>query len=197
MDRTRRWSPKCAFLRQNKGDEFVAMVQIEHLELLQEASGTSNEHQTRDQAAGSKNITSQRSSELDVSSLPAFQSVLEMGYSSNVIKQAFELLQNTKGCRDISSEEVIDVILSENDIPKYTTTCITTTSLCKCNVTALMEENRQLKTRMMCKICMDEDATIAMVPCGHLCCCTDCASVVTKCPICRQFVEKRLKIWMN
>ncbi|XP_062601966.1 baculoviral IAP repeat-containing protein 3-like [Saccostrea cucullata] len=27
-----RWFPKCAFLRQNKGDEFVALVQIEHQE---------------------------------------------------------------------------------------------------------------------------------------------------------------------
>ena len=29
-----RWFPKCAFVRQNKGDEFVALVQIKHQELV-------------------------------------------------------------------------------------------------------------------------------------------------------------------
>jgi len=43
-----------------------------------------------------------------------------------------------------------------------------------------------------CALCKDGKATRAVVPCGHLCLCKDCASdahEVTKCPICKCHVE--------
>lgn len=54
-------------------------------------------HQAGDQESGPENLISERSSEPNVSSLPAFQSVLEMGYPSHDIQQAFDFLKNTKG----------------------------------------------------------------------------------------------------
>lgn len=54
-------------------------------------------HQAGDQASGPKNLISERSSEPNVSSLSAFQSVLEMGYPSHVVQQAFDFLKNRKG----------------------------------------------------------------------------------------------------
>lgn len=64
---------------------------------FQEAMGAPNEHQARDHATGPENVTSERSSEPDVSTLPAFQSVFEMGYPSHVIQQAFDFLKHKKG----------------------------------------------------------------------------------------------------
>ena len=61
---------------------------------------------------------------------------------------------------------------------------------------SLLEENRQLKELMICKICMENEASIAMLPCGHLCCCTDCAPAMRKCPICRQFVKGTVRTWL-
>ncbi|XP_052691085.1 putative inhibitor of apoptosis isoform X1 [Crassostrea angulata] len=218
-----RWFPKCAFVRQNKGDEFVALVQIQHQEL--EAMGAPNEHQARDHATGPENVNSERSSEPDVSTLPAFQSVLEMGYPSHVIQQAFDFLKNKKECIDIKAEEVMEVILSGDDIPPSSVAKTsdyvkevtarsyedsinaneqqTKSSLMEvtkesdeADTRSLIEENRQLKDLRMCKICMEKDASIAMLPCGHLCCCTDCAPAMRKCPICRQFVKGTVRTWL-
>lgn len=47
------------------------------------------------------------------------------------------------------------------------------------------EENRQLKTQLTCKICMDSLVGIVFLPCGHFVCCPACAPALTTCPICR------------
>lgn len=36
-----------------------------------------------------------------------------------------------------------------------------------------------------CAICMDAAPAAAFKPCGHKCCCAECAAKVTACPICR------------
>lgn len=68
-------------------------------------------HQARDQASGPENVISERSSEPNVSSLSAFQSVLEMGYPSHVVQQAFDFLKNTKGQGKIKKLLVIFSLL--------------------------------------------------------------------------------------
>eukprot|EP00105_Crassostrea_gigas_P039952 XP_019924100.1 PREDICTED: baculoviral IAP repeat-containing protein 7 [Crassostrea gigas] len=217
-----RWFPKCAFVRQNKGDEFVALVQIQHQEL--EAMGAPNENQAGDQASGPLTSTSERSSLPNVCNLPAFQSVLEMGYPSHVIQEAFDVLKNTKDYRNIKAEEVLEAILSGDDKPPSSAAKMSDSvnniatksyedimnvnkkqakssmSLTKeseeADTRLLLEENRQLIELRMCKICMENDASIAMLPCGHLCCCTDCAPAMRKCPICRQFVKGTVRTWL-
>jgi len=47
-----------------------------------------------------------------------------------------------------------------------------------------------------CSVCMDRKATIAMLPCGHLCCCSECAQGLQSCPICRSPVTKTQAIYM-
>ena len=60
----------------------------------------------------------------------------------------------------------------------------------------LIEENRQLKDQQLCKICLDFNASIAFLPCGHLVCCSDCAPAMRKCPICRGHVKGTVKTFM-
>lgn len=59
--------------------------------------GAPNENQAGDQASRPLTSTSERSSLPNVCNLPAFQSVLEMGYPSHVIQEAFDVLKNTEG----------------------------------------------------------------------------------------------------
>lgn len=47
---------------------------------------------------------------------------------------------------------------------------------------SLVEENRKLRDLRMCKICIENDVSIAMLPCGHLFFCADCACAMRKCP---------------
>ncbi|XP_061192152.1 putative inhibitor of apoptosis [Saccostrea echinata] len=246
-----RWFPKCAFLRQNKGDEFVALVQIEHdeMEASEEAKNaeegaTSTKCRSNNKSTGTeeKNTTAS-----DIFDLVSVQSVLEMGYTRQAVKEAFDLLRMTKHVEEISGEDLIDVILSKeenstrpdiqsathNSEPKllegndtgYTNEStkkednsnIGSTSGAKDSPStigsldssnnslssfsiedtkSLIEENRKLKDLRLCKICLENDASIAMLPCGHLCCCPDCAPAMRKCPICRQFVKGTVRTWL-
>ena len=54
--------------------------------------------------------------------------------------------------------------------------------------------------RNMCCICMEADACITMVPCGHLCLCRPCAQTIPNllgsgCPICRGSVSQVIRIY--
>lgn len=60
----------------------------------------------------------------------------------------------------------------------------------------LVEENRQLRDQRLCKICLELDASIAFLPCGHLVCCSDCAPAMRKCPICRTYVKGTVKTFL-
>ncbi|XP_062574345.1 baculoviral IAP repeat-containing protein 3-like [Saccostrea cucullata] len=240
-----RWFPKCAFLRQNKGDEFVALVQIEHQE--EEALGGMNGHQDDQQNAM---VNTSRQTQNSVKTLtihPGFQSLLEMGYSSEAIQKAFVLLKETKEPINIKAEELLEIVLSqeetagENASPPSASGGLenkinktgkseqskpdthkvpnskemdggddfqmhnqrdlnrVNQSLASMSVEetrSLIEENRKLKDLRLCKICLENEASIAMLPCGHLCCCPDCAPAMRKCPICRQFVKGTVKTWM-
>lgn len=126
---------------------------------------------------------------------------------------------------NIKAEEVMEVILSGDDIPPSSAAAKTSDNVSditaksyediinvneqktnssmsvtkeyeETGTRSLIEENRQLKDLRMCKICMEKDASIAMLPCGHLCCCTDCAPAMRKCPICRQFVKGTVRTWL-
>nr|XP_022287980.1 uncharacterized protein LOC111100409 isoform X3 [Crassostrea virginica] len=40
-----------------------------------------------------------------------------------------------------------------------------------------------------CTVCKERNASIILLPCGHVACCEDCSLVLRKCPICRQYVK--------
>lgn len=44
-----------------------------------------------------------------------------------------------------------------------------------------------------CNICMSATKAEVYFPCGHYCNCSDCASKITKCPLCRTVIQKRVK----
>jgi len=44
---------------------------------------------------------------------------------------------------------------------------------------------------------MEEQVTIAFLPCGHLATCGQCAPAMKKCPICRKHVKGSLKTYLS
>ncbi|XP_065837742.1 death-associated inhibitor of apoptosis 2-like [Oscarella lobularis] len=54
-----------------------------------------------------------------------------------------------------------------------------------------VEELKTLRDSRLCKVCMNRDANVVFIPCGHVSCCQLCASSLTVCPICRcKFTNK-------
>ncbi|KAK6166640.1 hypothetical protein SNE40_023286 [Patella caerulea] len=61
----------------------------------------------------------------------------------------------------------------------------------------LLRENEELKEQRLCKICMDAESNIVLLPCGHLVACEKCAPVLTKCPMCRKAVRGSVKTYLS
>ncbi|NXK71482.1 BIR7B protein, partial [Amazona guildingii] len=59
------------------------------------------------------------------------------------------------------------------------------------------EQLRSLQEERMCKVCLDKDASVVFVPCGHLVACRECALNLRSCPICRADIQDRLRTFMS
>ncbi|XP_065927046.1 baculoviral IAP repeat-containing protein 2 isoform X5 [Magallana gigas] len=114
-----RWFPKCAFVRQYRGDEFVALVQIRHQELetldaMGEGATAASSVEQGSSVEQNGGLTSGLR-QSDITAFPSFQSVLEMGYSESEIREAFNQLKGTKYPEDITGMDLMEVILSKED----------------------------------------------------------------------------------
>ena len=47
-----------------------------------------------------------------------------------------------------------------------------------------------------CVVCYDKEPTMAMIPCGHVCACDDCAEFLRDCPMCRAPVLEARRIYL-
>uniref|UniRef100_A0A8D0CA55 RING-type E3 ubiquitin transferase n=1 Tax=Salvator merianae TaxID=96440 RepID=A0A8D0CA55_SALMN len=59
------------------------------------------------------------------------------------------------------------------------------------------EKLRRLQEERMCKVCMDKDVSIVLVPCGHLVVCTECVPNLRHCPICRGAIRDTIKAFLS
>ncbi|KAI0227251.1 Baculoviral IAP repeat-containing protein 7-A [Lamellibrachia satsuma] len=51
--------------------------------------------------------------------------------------------------------------------------------------------------RLLCKICLDDEAKILFLPCGHLCSCAKCAPALRNCPICRALIRGTVRVYLS
>jgi len=70
------------------------------------------------------------------------------------------------------------------------------------------EENKEIKNKstppttetgngnMKCVICLEKDKCFLFLPCRHVSCCEDCSNKVNQCPICRNRIDSKLKIFL-
>lgn len=75
-----------------------------------------------------------------------------------------------------------------------------TDNLCKLlsrKSTQLLQENRRLKEERLCKICLDREITIVLIPCGHFVSCNYCSSSISNCPICRSSINEFVKTYIS
>ncbi|XP_071137944.1 baculoviral IAP repeat-containing protein 7-like isoform X2 [Mytilus edulis] len=168
-----RWSPTCRFIIEKKGQEFIDAVQTAVRQLEAESLLGHLEFNTTVSNPGdteNENITS--------------QSVVEKGWreltSSNLLRTILNLSNNGQLNDDtmqpflqdkihINKKRSLEQIL---DIKQK-----------------MIHENREMKERMLCKICCENIVCIAFLPCGHLISCSLCAPSLGNCPVCRTEVK--------
>ncbi|KAL5005066.1 hypothetical protein ScPMuIL_018522 [Solemya velum] len=209
-----RWFPKCSFVQQVKGLDFVQNV-LEGVETQTLSSQASSEyaHSPSEAAIG---ISETRSE--SIWSSPAVLSILEMGYTRSSVENAVEKIIDEK--HDITAEDVLSLILdgeddysnSENEKKvdqtekKQSTpqpTLMTNMAEEKSDPETeakkevLLAEIREMKEQSLCKICMDEQSCIVFLPCGHLVACAMCAPAFRTCPICRAKIKGTVRASKN
>ncbi|XP_058120111.1 E3 ubiquitin-protein ligase LRSAM1-like isoform X2 [Anopheles coustani] len=45
-----------------------------------------------------------------------------------------------------------------------------------------------------CVICMEQTVQVIFLPCGHMCCCSGCHVEIHDCPMCRAYIERKIKV---
>ncbi|XP_053398376.1 baculoviral IAP repeat-containing protein 7-A-like isoform X2 [Mercenaria mercenaria] len=59
----------------------------------------------------------------------------------------------------------------------------------------LREENTELRNRLICKVCLENDACVLFQPCGHMAVCVECAGRIDTCAICRAVIEEKIRAY--
>ena len=60
----------------------------------------------------------------------------------------------------------------------------------------VLDTERETVERLSCKICWECEVACVFTSCGHVCTCWSCAFSVSECPICRQAVAGRLRVYV-
>lgn len=61
---------------------------------------------------------------------------------------------------------------------------------------SLKEENRQLKERCVCKVCLVNEVKVVFLPCGHIASCFSCSLAMKDCVICRSPISGTARIFL-
>ena len=69
---------------------------------------------------------------------------------------------------------------------------------------AMEKDNQKMKKDLekvneskLCKVCMDEEACIVFIPCGHLMSCVNCSPALKNCAICRKPVQTTVRTYFS
>ncbi|XP_062411251.1 E3 ubiquitin-protein ligase LRSAM1 [Sardina pilchardus] len=46
-----------------------------------------------------------------------------------------------------------------------------------------------------CVVCMERASQVIFLPCGHVCCCSECNEALQSCPLCRAAIEQRVRLY--
>ncbi|KAK6993419.1 baculoviral IAP repeat-containing protein 2-like isoform X1 [Biomphalaria glabrata] len=196
-----RWFPKCAYIRQQMGQVFVDTIQdmnksFDHISMKM----------VMDKIGDAASAFQLDSKDSPLKRDPAVKTVVDMGFP---LAEAITTAEAIKEDGNILSADKIYEKLVEHKVKKNpskmieraagTMAGVSDTSL-NANlekVRSLKEKNNQLRQQTVCKICMDKEVAVVFLPCGHFVSCTDCASAMKDCPVCRNHVKGIVRAFMG
>ncbi|XP_060588564.1 baculoviral IAP repeat-containing protein 3-like [Ruditapes philippinarum] len=177
-----RWFPACPFALEQKGEQFIALVQA------------SVENQEFGASGGGEDISpAMELLRIKESAFEAIMSqhktdLLEMGYKEDIMKESINELLD-RGKEKPTVEEIIDLI----DIIRERKSNNRQTSMA--NETPL-EENQRLKSIVYCMICRKNTVNALFLPCAHHELCMTCADPFDTCPVCHRVIREKIRTFM-
>ncbi|XP_037540741.1 baculoviral IAP repeat-containing protein 7 isoform X2 [Nematolebias whitei] len=206
-----KWFPRCEFLIQSRGQEYITNIQDAHFHLGDSVGGsqtsTGGDVGSRNSLVGSRGASSAMLS-------PVVQTVLQMGFEASLVESLVQTRYLLAGQHYTSvSALVTDVLQAEEEDRERepsSTEPETSQGSSAGNVRTQTpargkavkdpspeELLRQLQEERTCKVCMDKLVSIVFIPCGHLVVCGDCAASLRHCPICRAVVRGSVRAFMS
>ncbi|XP_027000537.1 baculoviral IAP repeat-containing protein 7 isoform X1 [Tachysurus fulvidraco] len=207
-----KWFPRCEFLIQSRGQEYIGNVSQSFFN-LSELARESQISTERNSTTG-HDVLSGESAPAAAMFSPVVQAVLQMGFDQPLVESLVQSHFLLTGYHYISvSELVADILQAEEDgrqgsdnntEPEVRQSSSTSgvnpqTSFGeKVLVTVSSEEQlKKLQEERTCKVCMDKLVSMVFIPCGHLVVCSECAASLRNCPICRAVIRGSMRAFMS
>ncbi|CAG5129110.1 unnamed protein product [Candidula unifasciata] len=199
-----RWFPKCAYVKQSKGQAFIDGV-LNDTNLAEYQTASLDETQPKHVArppvreVDPREVTARMDSAI-------VKKVLSMDVPKKMVKKAIRKRLAENGEDFTSAEALLEAVFRDSeDAPKASLSDLANRDQSASasgdgespDSMRLAEENRQLKEQKLCKICMDEEVCVAFIPCGHLVSCSTCAPALNQCPICRAKIRGTIRTYMS
>ncbi|XP_041654969.1 baculoviral IAP repeat-containing protein 7 [Cheilinus undulatus] len=206
-----KWFPRCEFLIQSRGQEYISNIQDAHFH-LGETVGGSQSTMGRDISSRNDMVGGLAASSAMLS--PVVQTVLQMGFEASLVESLVQTKYLLTGQHYTSvSDLVTDVLQAEHEdgergLQSRETELRQGSSSGNMRTQTTIRERamkdpspeellRQLQEERTCKVCMDKLVSIVFIPCGHLVVCGDCAASLRHCPICRAVIRGSVRAFMS
>uniref|UniRef100_A0A3Q3S310 RING-type E3 ubiquitin transferase n=1 Tax=Mastacembelus armatus TaxID=205130 RepID=A0A3Q3S310_9TELE len=202
-----KWFPRCEFLIQSRGQDYISNIQDAHFHL--------GETVVRTFTLSAQNKTYMVVGVGACSAMlsPVVQTVLQMGFEASLVESLVQTKYLLTGQHYTSvSNLVTDVLQAEEEDRQRgsqsresetrqgsTAGNVRTQTPIREKVKDPSPEEmlRQLQEERTCKVCMDKLVSIVFIPCGHLVVCGDCAASLRQCPICRAVIRGSVRAFMS
>jgi sacsin len=156
-----------------------------------EASSSGNEHTVSENGAGidpSERTTSQRSSQ-------QHETVKELQHgrvtAGELVQAVHEMLSAAGINMDVEKQTLLRTTLTLHEQVKESQAALLLEQ--ERSETAAKEADTA-KAAWQCRVCLNSEVDVTLVPCGHVLC-KRCSSAVSRCPFCRLQVSKALRIY--
>ncbi|XP_039591508.1 baculoviral IAP repeat-containing protein 7 isoform X2 [Polypterus senegalus] len=209
-----KWFPRCEFLLHVRGRDYVSNIQDSYFNATE--SSLSNNNSSEAIATGEITSGQDVVGNLDVPLLlqsPVVQAVLQMGFDYSVVESLVKSKYLLTGLQYNTVSDLVSATLEAEDEERQRSdqSREPPESLSqgaggseqrqmdypKESGLSQEEQLRQLQEERTCKVCMDKVVSIVFVPCGHLVVCTDCATSLRNCPICRAVIRGSVRAFMS
>ncbi|XP_055959186.1 baculoviral IAP repeat-containing protein 3 [Patella vulgata] len=187
-----KWFPKCAYLLRIKGQEFVDTIH-------QPGTGTAKVVGTN----GYPGVTGQlykNGSDLPnaASDMDSVTIGLRIKINDDVMKTGHPVVTDKNNHVPTGTLAAAEAAPAKQQASEAATEARTDAIPQQGEESSeLLRENEELKEQRLCKICMDAESNIVLLPCGHLVSCELCAPVLTKCPRCCKAVRGSVKTYLS
>ncbi|KAM9752315.1 baculoviral IAP repeat-containing protein 7 [Menidia menidia] len=203
-----KWFPRCEFLIQSRGEEYISNIQDVHFHLGDSVGGsqtsTGRDIGSRNDVVGGLGASSAMLS-------PVVQTVLQMGFEAPLVESLVQSKYLLTGQYYTSVSDLVTDVLQAEEEDRHrgpdTTELRQGSSAGNVRTQTPVREKvkdsspeellRQLQEERTCKVCMDKLVSIVFIPCGHLVVCGDCAASLRHCPICRAVIRGSVRAFMS